>query len=459
MTRDKNFRQMIFAGKFYITSLTAALLVSACATTTQLPPPPTSQQQAPVAQRPEPVQPEVKTAEVTEVAEVKAPEVAEVIKAPEVRAPEPVIVRDGLTPPHMRGRDIKRLALLLPFSAKSSRLREEADSMLKSAEMAVFARNEADVLLMALDTGGTESGARSATQAALKSGVDVILGPILANSVKAASRAARRSQTPVIAFSTDQTAAGNGTYLLSFPPEAEVKRIVDFVATSGATRFAYLGPESAYGKRVQEAYTQDVARLGGEITASETYRGDDISVMQGPARNLANFFQEHEDAKQGQDRMAFEAVILPEGGTPLRSLAPLLPYYDIDPSEVQFLGTGLWHREETVREPALNRGIFAGPDQDARRVFLQNYDQKFGEDPSRLASLAYDAVNVGAFVANGNPAGRHARTQSPNGFYGVDGLVSFSGAGTPNRGLAVYQIQNGKFVVIDPAPRSALGPT
>lgn len=449
MTRHHPLSQILMSWRVYALSFIGAVALSACATTA-----PSPQQPAPgpVVEQPQPETPEVKPPKKDDT---QPPE-----ETPEVvERPEAVVPRTGLTPPHMRGRNIKRLALLLPFSAKSARLREEAGSMLKSAELAVFERDEADVLLMAMDTGGTESGAASATRAALKSGADVILGPILASSVKAAGREARRSETPVIAFSTDQSVAGNGVYLLSFPPEAEVNRIVNFVASTGATRFAFLGPESAYGKRVQAAYARDVRNMGGDLTANETYDGNDISVMQAPARKLAQFYQDHEERTQGQDRMAYEAIMLPEGGTPLRSLAPLLPYYDIDPADVQFLGTGLWHRADTVREPALNRGIFAGPDQDARRVFTQNYDRQFGEDPSRLASLAFDAVNVGAFVADGKPAGRHARAQSPNGFYGVDGLVRFTRLGTPERGLAVYQIQNGKFVIIDPAPRTVTGPS
>ena len=107
----------------------------------------------------------------------------------------------------MAGRDTKRLALLLPFSTSSSRLAQEAQSMYRAAEMAVFDRQGSDVLLIALDTKGTEAGALSATKAAVKAGADVILGPILANNVKASSREARRTQTPLIAFSTDQTVA------------------------------------------------------------------------------------------------------------------------------------------------------------------------------------------------------------------------------------------------------------
>ena len=365
--------------------------------------------------------------------------------------------RGGLTPPHMTGRDTKRLALLLPFSARSSRLQAEAASMLRAAELAVFERSEADVLLIALDTKGTKDGARSATQSALESGADIILGPIIANNVKAAARAASRSDTPLLAFSNDQSVAGNGTYLLSFPPEAEVRRIVEYAASTGTTRFAVMGPDSAYGRRVGGAYEQAVREFGGEITASESYKGNDISVMQEPAQRLAAYHAQGEKlAKEngGITPLSYEAILLPEGGNALRSLAPLFPYYEVDPADVQFMGTGRWNNADTAREPALNRGIFAGPDKDAQQPFLDSYDRTYGEDPSNLATLAYDAVTLGAFIADGDPRTRRARAEDPSGFYGVDGLVSFGPDGRPNRGLAVYKINYGQFSVLDPAPRA-----
>ena len=364
--------------------------------------------------------------------------------------------RGGLTPPHMAGRDTKRLALLLPFSARSSRLKAEAASMLRAAELAVFERQDADVLLIALDTQGTKDGARSATKSALDSGADIILGPIIANNVKAAASTAARSGTPLLAFSNDQSVAGNGTYLLSFPPEAEVRRIVEYVASTGTTRFAVMGPDSAYGRRVGSAYEQAVRAVGGEITARESYKGNDISVMQDPAQRLAAYHAEGEKiAKEngGLTPLSYEAILLPEGGNALRSLAPLFPYYEVDPADVQFMGTGRWNNADTAREPALNRGIFAGPDKDAQQPFLDSYDRTYGEDPTNLASLAYDAVTLGAFIADGDPRSRRARAEDPTGFYGVDGLVSFGPDGRPNRGLAVYKINYGQFSVVDPAPR------
>ena len=441
-----------------------AALMAACTTTG----PASPQDPAPVVQRP--VDPITPTPTDTDTAEKDDTETKDVdAKDPEADEPDTDQTaedgiyfnnRDGLTPPHMAGRDTKRLALLLPFSTNSSRLAQEAQSMYRAAEMAVFDRDGTDVLLIALDTKGTEAGALSATKAAVKAGADVILGPILAGNVKASSREARRSNTPLIAFSTDQTVAGNGTYLLSFPPEAEVARIVDYVSGTGATRFAFLGPESAYGRRVKAAYEAKINMNFGQVTASESYQGNDISVMQAPAQKIAAFYAEGESrakANGGTTPMSFEAILLPEGGTALRSLAPLMPYYEVDPAKVQFMGTSRWADPDTVREPALNRGIFAGPDKDTQQPFLDAYDRTYGETATTLASLAYDAVFMGAYVADGDPKKRYDRAENPEGFYGVDGLVSFDADGKPNRGLAVYQIRNGRFVVIDPAPRTVLG--
>ena len=356
--------------------------------------------------------------------------------------------RDGLTPPHMTGRDLKRLALLLPFSTDRARLREEANAMFQAAEMAVFAREDADVVLIALDTQGTESGTRSAARAAIAQGADVILGPVIGSNARAAAREARRSGTPVISFSNDQRAAGNGTYLLSFPPEAEVERVVRHMATEGVTRFAYLGPDDAYGRRVQAAYEQAVAREGGRIVISESYTGNDIGVMQAPAQAIAEYQRANRNTGQG-----IQAILLPEGGTPLRSLAPLLPFNGVDPARVQFMGTSRWDNNSTVREPALNNGIFASADKETRGTFIREFERNFGTQPGALSTLAYDAVSIGAFVADGDPDERDARLEGYEGFYGTDGFVRFGPDGRPERGLAIYRIRGGSFRLEDPAPR------
>lgn len=429
----------------------AALFMAAC-TTVPMDPPPQRPAPGPVIQNPnqpfpEPERPGPRPDDNTEA------------ETPDIDVPDEAAPffnnRDGLTLPHMAGRDIKRLALLLPFSAENPRLREEANSMFRAAELALFQRPDADLVLTVLDTKGTETGARSAARAAITQGADVILGPIIAGNVAAAAREVARTGTPFLAFSNNQTVADRGVYLLSFPPEAEVERVVAFAASEGVQRFAFFGPDDAYGRRVRRAYEQAVARMGGEITAAETYQGDDISVMQEPARRLAEYHAQGR-SRTGLERDAFEAILLPEGGTALRSLAPLLPFYGVDPERVLFMGTSRWDNQDTSREPALNGGVFAAADNEARQNFLEDYDRTYDQEPSSLASLAYDAVLLGGVVADGDPRARLDRVESPLGFYGTGGYIRFSPDGRPERGLAVYRILDGRFEVVDPAPR---GPT
>jgi len=420
------------------------LLLSACATT---PPPPQPGPQYPAPER----------TPIIERPDTQRPDIGEYPEV-EQEAEDEII---GLSPAFMAGTDIKRIAILLPFSAKSSTLRAEAASMLQAAEMSVFDKEDDNILLIALDSKGTAEGAAQAAQSAITQGADVIIGPVLASSVKAAGEVARDFGVPVIGFSTDTSVAGGGIYLLSFPPEAEVSRITTFAAEAGASKFAFLGPESTYGKRVLSAYTREVRHLDGIMAGVETYAGKNITVMQEPAARLAGMFPSPEQTTENPEfEDPYHVVLLPEGGTALRSLAPLLTFYNENVRHVQIMGTGLWNRDEAAKEPALAGGIFAGPDLDGKMIFTANYDAIYGDEPSRLASLAYDGLSIAAFVAGGlggESDERIDRLIDPAGFFGVDGLVRFTPFGTPQRGLAVYQIKGGRFVVIDPAPKSTDG--
>ena len=353
--------------------------------------------------------------------------------------------------------DKRRVSLLLPFSSKSSRLREEATSMLKAAELAIFDLNKDDILLSVHDTFGTVQGAEKATKSAIDMGANLIIGPILASSVKISSVQAKQYNIPIIAFSSDVKVASKGIYLLSFPPESEINRLVKYSASKRLKRYAYLGPESRYGLRIQKEFIDAVTNNGGEVTGLETYSGDDISAMQEPAKKLADFYVKGVKRirrNNGRGLMSYDAILLPEGGTSLLSLAPLLPYFDVDPTKVQFLGTSLWKNEETVREPALNGGIFASADDKNKIKFLSDYEKIFAEEPSRLASLAYDAVTISDLVTKNTSSTLIENIERIQGFYGLDGLVRFGSNGIPERGLAIYKIENGRFKVISPAPKS-----
>lgn len=372
------------------------------------------------------------------------------------------------TPPYLRDADrLTRVAILLPFTGGSEAVRREAGHLLRAAELAVFERAGEDVILLPKDTGGTADGAADAVRAAIQDGAQLILGPLLAPAVDGAAREARAHNVPMIAFSTDASVAGDGVYLLSFPPSEEVRRVVEYAAERGASRFGFIGPASDYGRTVAESYRRAASEVGGSVTAEEFYSGG-VSDMGQAARRLAGRGLERLDPRTASrmtgadwrpsDRSAFQAVILPEGGDELRMLAPSMLFADIDPLVVKFLGTGLWREARSAREPALDHGWFAGPDPRSRARFDTAYRDAYGQSPSNLAGLGYDAASLAvALTANTQGVIADRDIQNPSGFFGVDGLFRFRPDGTVERGMAVYRIRNGDFEIEDPAP-SRFGP-
>lgn len=350
-----------------------------------------------------------------------------------------------LTPAFMQGQEPVRVALLLPFNSPRENVRTLANALYNTAQLALFEFDAPNVLLIAKPTGGTAAGARQAAKEVLDAGAEIVLGPLFAEEVMAVAPLAREANVPVVAFSSDSSVGGNGVHLLSFPLDEEVERIVDYATLQGLTRFAALYPQGSYGERVRAAFEHAVSQRAGRIVASTSYPSDP-QAMYDPAKRIAG-------AYGGGN---YTALFLPEGGQGVKAIAPLLPYYDVDPREVKFLGTGAWDDVSLTREPPLHAGWYPAPPPASYQQFVARYQRAYGSTPPRIASLGYDAVSL-AIALSGLPAGERYTTQTltnEDGFAGVDGIFRFNPDGSTDRGLAVLEIRPTGAVVIDPAPES-----
>jgi ABC-type branched-subunit amino acid transport system substrate-binding protein len=175
---------------------------------------------------------------------------------------------EGILPPHMQGRKVVRAAVILPFSHSNAQIREQSEGLLHGAELALFEQAGDEVMLLPKDAGATPASAQDAANLALKDGADIILGPLLAPTVPAASDAARAKNVPLIAFTNDRSMAKPGSYILSFTAEQEVDRIVAFAAKKGYKNFALLAPDTELGTRLDAAFRASVAKAGGVVTVS-----------------------------------------------------------------------------------------------------------------------------------------------------------------------------------------------
>ena len=410
------------------------------------------------------------------------------VEIPDIAAPREGEGVTVLTPPPGVV-PVTRVALLVPLSGREARL---GQGLLNAAQLALFSVAEEDFALLPIDTGGTPEGAAAAARAAVEQGARLILGPLFSQSVAAVGPIARAHGIQVVSFSNDRTAAGDGVYVMGFTPEVQVGRIVEYARSRGVARVLALVPEGAYGDRVEQSLWAAARALGMEVREVARYAGTETEALAPVVRRIADYDarrkvlldrrKELEKRKDEASRRAlkrlegldtlgdvdFDAVLVPEGGAALRSLAPLLAFYDVDPRRVRLLGSVQWDDPAIATEPTLYGGWFPAPPPDTRGAFEDLYRRTYGEPPPRLASLAYDAAALAAVLARGRPGGGlRVAGEAPrplpgritaedlttaNGFAGVDGIFRLLPSGLVERRLVVKEVRERAFEVVSPAP-------
>jgi branched-chain amino acid transport system substrate-binding protein len=335
-----------------------------------------------------------------------------------------------------------KVALILPLSAGGN-AGIAALSMKNAAEMALAEFSAPNIQLLVKDDGGTPNGASQAAQQAMSEGAELIVGPLFAQAVQAVGQASRARGMPVIAFSTDVSVASRGTYLLSFLPESDVDRIVDFAVANGKRSFAAMVPENAYGTVVEAALQQTVARKGGRIVALERYQ-------------LASTQLSAQATIVAQSAQNADAIFIPDGSDAVPQVVSALGAAGVQIKSIQLLGTGLWDDPRIFSDNRLHGAWYAAPDSAGFRNFSARYRTRFGQDPVRTATLAYDAVALVAALVKTQGAQRFAEQvlTNPSGFAGIDGLFRFRTDGTNERGLAVLRVGPTGGQTVSPPPRA-----
>ena len=226
-------------------------------------------------------------------------------------SPEPTPVPAGpQQQPLSVGNGQVKVGLILPLSAAGN-AGIAAQSMKNAAEMAFAEFQNPNIQLLIKDDAGSPQGAQQGAQQAVDEGAEIILGPLFGVSVPPAAQVARGRNIPMIAFSTDSSVAGHGVYLLSFLPESDVNRIIEYSASIGKRSFAALLPNNAYGNVVEAAFKQAVPRRGGRVVAFEKYGGDRATAVRNVAQTLntadALFIADDGDAVQIAHGLGFLA--------------------------------------------------------------------------------------------------------------------------------------------------------
>lgn len=332
-----------------------------------------------------------------------------------------------------------RVALLVPTTIPGGAA-AVAKELRNGAAMAAQDFGSGRVQLVVKDTKGQAAVAQSAANEAITEGASLILGPLFAANVSAASGITLPANVVTLAFSTDTSVARRGVYLFSYTPQEDTKRIISYAGSLGRRSIAAFLPNNAEGS-LRERVLREMAGTNGLLLNVIKYERTPAGVNTATAES-AGILQ------------TSDTIYVPEGGPIPALLLAGIKRNGINLEEKTILGSGNWETVKTS-DPVLAGAYYPGRDISKFNDFAARYQSKFGARPGVNAGLAYDAMTLAAeFVrlrGNGKAAFAPDTFENPNGFQGVNGAFRIRSDGTTQRGLAVYQIRGGKGTLAEPA--------
>tara|TARA_B110000438_G_scaffold274464_1_gene294669 strand:- start:537 stop:1859 length:1323 start_codon:yes stop_codon:yes gene_type:complete len=267
-------------------------------------------------------------------------------------------------------------------------------------------------------------------------------------------------------FSSEKSLASDCVYLVNFFPEDDLNTLFDYFPAG--SKIALLYPENKYGYNINKIIDTIAEKSSSLIINRSSYKTD-LTNARESIKELGKYeLRKYELERQKQilkskndvvskkalkkiqkfettDKINFTHLILPDYNIRLLQIAPLLPFYDIDPNKVQFVGTGVWDDSVFFDEPSLQNAIFSGIEENKRNKFFRAFEYFYDQKPMRTATIPYDLSALLSYIIAEDMTLNKTKTFLNNSniaFDGMDGSFIFS-QNVIVRKLDILKIKNG----------------
>ncbi len=299
----------------------------------------------------------------------------------------------------------------------------------------------------------------------------IYIGPMDNESSMVANRYCDRGVI-FFSFSSDTSLAKDCVYLINFFPRNELEQLFNFLDDN--SKVALLYPENDYGYMIN-GLLDDIANNSNAVIINRSSYKNDLSNVRNAIKELGKYeLRKYELERQKQilsgkednkskkrlkklekfkttNDYDFTHVLIADYGLNLLQVAPLLPYYDIDPNIVQFMGTGVIDDINFFYEPSLQKAIFPGVEIGKRSDLIESYSKIYNNSFIRISTLPYDLIGLLNYIFSKNITFIELVNLLNNSnikFDGVDGNFYFRN-NMIERDLNVLRIKNGKAVSIN----------
>ena len=273
-------------------------------------------------------------------------------------------------------------------------------------------------------------------------------------------------------FSSEKKLAKDCVFLINFFPENELTTL--FNSFDPGSKIAILYPENTYGYNIN-LLIDEIADQSDSVIINRASYSEDLTNVREAIKELGKYELRKYELERQKALLAskndeksiqrlkrlqkfqttkdfdFTHILLPDYGIRLLQVAPLLPYYDVDPNIVQFVGTGVWDDPIFFSEPSLQKSIFPGVEIGKRSQLIKQYQNIYENKLMRTSTLAYDLIGLISYV--------YEQKMDLNDLYnllkdsnikfdGIDGRFYFEN-NIIRRDLSILQILNGKATKIN----------
>lgn len=370
---------------------------------------------------------------------------------------------DG-APDNMGALDARRMAVLLPMSGRNA---AAGRAIRNSVELAVLQRAPQNLSVSFYDI--SENASEKMAEA-LAANPEIIIGPVFSGDARML-REMKDESVPVLSFTSDATAVGQGVMTMALMPTNSVEAIVREMQADQVKEFVILAPDTESGKLMAGTarsaasyydipvagvffYTEkdsdsikaatQAASMNTARTAANTRAREILSDILTNERLTAlekSSLTRQLDKLSKSDTLGtlpYDAVLFLGSGDDAKSLASFLRYYGVGARDARFYGTALWDGSGITSDFTMIGAKFAAlPEMNAE--FANVYEQVAGVAPTRLATFGYDATNMAMGMIYSSKSNA-AYLLDPSGYVGMDGLMRLTPTGASQRALRIVAL-------------------
>tara|TARA_B100001123_G_scaffold403030_1_gene491110 strand:+ start:430 stop:1731 length:1302 start_codon:yes stop_codon:yes gene_type:complete len=346
---------------------------------------------------------------------------------------------------------------------------EITKAFINSLELSIYKKN-IDNLSFNINTYVDKKNLNKIIKSKVKAG-KIFIGPLTSSDSKEINQYCELGVI-FLSFASDRQLASDCVYLINFFPEDDL--ITLFNHFNSQARIALLYPENNYGFYINNII-ENISNNSKAILVNKSSYKEDLSNARDAIKQLGKYEIRRQELerqkkilKDKNDEISkralkkiekfetigsldFTHVIIADHNIRLLKIVPLLPFYDIDPNKIKFVGTGVWDNDVFFDEPSLQEAIFPGVNKEKRKDFIQEYINSYNIEPIRTSTIMYDLVGLLSYIINNKLTLEKTfilLNDQKLSFEGIDGKFSFN-QNLIKRDLKILQIKNGRALPIN----------